>query len=219
MCNAVLNHSCSNCTCPKAPHCFSTPKPQWIGKYPAAANAVPPSKLCPRSSTNSKVMWMPQPLSPHPVFLPSLRRMWGRENRLSKVALSHCALIVPSWYRSESTDYLGVMRHVFLEVGEQGRPGAFFWALSIFSDRIFQTSVRHYQIFLCLSEGGWRYSMTSINLHWPCFWKCEKNQKTRCHISSIMALNISSISGLLFSFIFSLWMKSQSLTIQWIYHL
>lgn len=186
----VLNHYCSNCTCPKAPHCFSTPKPQWIGKYPAAANAVPPSKLCPRSSTNSKVMWMPQPLSPHPVFLPSLQgkeRMWGRETRLSKVALSHCELIVPSCHRSESTDYSGVMGHVFLEVGEQGRPGAFFWALSIFSDWIFQSSIRHYQIFLFLS-GGWRYSMPSI--HWrhrslnqnlsydsPLFFPSENNHR------------------------------------------
>lgn len=83
VCRTVLSHSWSNCTCPpKFPPVPQNPETPSAcinlvhpgGKNPAAANVVPPSKLCPRSSTNFKVMWMPPPLSPYFACLPQL---WG----------------------------------------------------------------------------------------------------------------------------------------------
>lgn len=83
VCRTVLNHSWSNCTCPpKFPPVPQNPETPSAcinlvhpgGKNPAAANVVPPSKLCPRSSTNFKVMWTPPPLSPYFACLPQL---WG----------------------------------------------------------------------------------------------------------------------------------------------
>ncbi|CAB1428806.1 unnamed protein product [Pleuronectes platessa] len=47
-------------------------------KTPAAANDVPPSKLGPRSSTNTKVMRLPRSLSSRPVCLPQLQ---GKERK------------------------------------------------------------------------------------------------------------------------------------------
>lgn len=144
VCRPVLN-SCSNCTCPRSPPLHLHPQTPNArinlvhpgGKNPAAANAVPPSKLCPRSSTNSKVMRMPRPLSSHPFCLPQLQgkeRKWGRERQRKRenVRLCHTDIwlrweVLP-FNRTGSTDYWGVMGHAFLEVGGQGRPGAVSWA-------------------------------------------------------------------------------------------
>lgn len=98
----------------QTPHCFRTTEPPVHAlifytleeKTPAAANVFPPSKLCPRSSTNSKVMCVPPPLSSHPVCLPQpqeKKRKWGRKGgrrmqALQKLTLSHRPLVI-SQYR------------------------------------------------------------------------------------------------------------------------
>lgn len=99
------------------------------GKNPAAANVVPPSKLCPRSSTNSKVMWMPPPLSSYFVCLPQL---WGKERkwdskqqkktenaRPSKVAQPHRA----PWLSSETLPRATDLRAQITGVWQ----GMYFW--------------------------------------------------------------------------------------------